>query len=91
MAVLQFSEDMLLRFTGFKVFFLIFRLAWSKDSRWIVSGSKDSTIKIWNTKHKKQAFDLPGHADEVFGVDWSPNGMQMASGGKDKMVRIWRN
>jgi ribosome assembly protein 4 len=66
-------------------------LSWSRDSKWIVSGSKDATIKIWNVKNKKLAYDLPGHADEVFGVDWSPNGVQMASGGKDKMVRIWKN
>jgi len=31
-----------------------------------VSGSKDSTLKVWTMKSKKMMFDLPGHADEVF-------------------------
>lgn len=36
-------------------------------------------------------FDLPGHADEVYGVDWSPDGMKVCSGGKDKLLKIWKN
>jgi WD40 repeat protein len=31
----------------------------------LVSGSKDSTLKIWDTRTKKIKTDLPGHADEV--------------------------
>ena len=34
--------------------------------------------------------DLPGHADEVYGVDWSPDGQRVASGGKDRALRLWR-
>jgi len=30
-----------------------------------VSGSKDSTLKVWTMKSRKMMFDLPGHADEV--------------------------
>ena len=37
-------------------------------------------------------FDLPGHADEVYGVDWAPIGGDKAvSGGKDCLVKIWRH
>lgn len=40
--------------------------AWSADSRLFVSGSKDSTLKVWDLRSKKLLMDLPGHADEVF-------------------------
>lgn len=55
----------------------------------MVSGSKDSTLKIWDLKGRKLMMDLPGHADEVFCLDWSGDGRRVSSGGKDRMLRIW--
>lgn len=43
----------------------VYQIAWSADSRLLVSGSSDSTLKVWDAKTKKLAVDLPGHADEV--------------------------
>lgn len=54
----------------------------------VVSGSKDSTLKVWNLKTHKLLYDLPGHADEVYAVDWSPDGTCVASGSKDKLVKV---
>ncbi len=69
----------------------MYRVAWSADSRLLVSGSKDTTLKVWDVKKCKLLFDLPGHADEVYAVDWSPNGEKVASGSKDQRLRIWAN
>nr|CAD7269079.1 unnamed protein product [Timema shepardi] len=66
----------------------VYQVAWSADSRLLVSGSSDSTLKVWSTKSKKLEIDLPGHADEVYAVDWSPDGARVASGGKDKVLRL---
>ncbi|GAA6232154.1 notchless protein homolog 1 [Lates japonicus] len=68
----------------------VYQVAWSADSRLLVSGSSDSTLKVWDIKTGKLNMDLPGHADEVYAVDWSPDGQRVASGGKDKCLRIWR-
>jgi ribosome assembly protein 4 len=57
----------------------------------LVSGSKDTTIKLWDVEKRKLMFDLPGHADEVYTIDWSPDGEKVSSGSKDRMLRIWRN
>lgn len=43
----------------------MYQIAWSADSRLLVSGSSDSTLKVWDAKTRKLAIDLPGHADEV--------------------------
>lgn len=40
----------------------VYQLAWSADSRLIVSGSADSTLKLWSVKNKKMEADLPGKA-----------------------------
>jgi ribosome assembly protein 4 len=69
----------------------IYQVAWSADSRLAISGSKDSTLKVWDIKTKKLMFDLPGHSDEIYAVDWSPDGDKVISGGKDKLVKIWKN
>lgn len=67
----------------------VYTVAWSSDSRQLVSGSKDSTVKNWDLKGMKG--DLPGHADEVYCVDWSPAGDRVVSGGKDRTLKIWRH
>ncbi|MFS7994305.1 putative transcription factor WD40-like family [Helianthus anomalus] len=38
---------------------------WSADSRLLLSGSKDSTLKVWDVRTQKLKQDLPGHEDEV--------------------------
>ncbi|KAG8389225.1 hypothetical protein BUALT_Bualt02G0206700 [Buddleja alternifolia] len=69
----------------------VYQISWSADSRLLLSGSKDSTLKarVWDIRTKKLKQDLPGHADEVFAVDWSPDGEKVASGGKDKVLKLW--
>jgi ribosome assembly protein 4 len=69
----------------------VYQVAFSADSRLLVSASKDTTLKCWNVRTGKLANDLPGHEDEVYAVDWSPDGRMVGSGGKDKAVRLWRN
>ena len=41
------------------------KVAWAADSRLLVSGSADSTLKLWSMETKKLHTDLPGHGDEV--------------------------
>jgi len=67
----------------------VYRLAWSSDSRLLLSGSEDTTNKVWDIAKQQLLKDLPGHEDVVYAVDWSPSGGRAASGGKDKIVRLW--
>lgn len=43
----------------------VYQCAWSADSRLLVTGSKDCTLKVWNARNGSLAMDLPGHEDEV--------------------------
>ena len=67
----------------------VYSVSFSGDSRLIVSGSSDSTLKLFEIATRKMLKDLPGHADEVYSVDWSPDGQKVVSGGKDKALRLW--
>ena len=67
----------------------VYRLAWSADSRMLVSASKDATVKIWDLRTYKIKSDLPGHTDEVYCVDFVAD--KVVSGGRDCVLKIWRN
>ncbi|CAM9884535.1 unnamed protein product, partial [Heterosigma akashiwo] len=70
----------------------VYQVAWSADSRLLVTASKDSTAKLWELRDLKRAKEtLPGHADEVYALDWSPNGTMVASGSKDRTIKIWKH
>lgn len=68
----------------------VYQIAWSADNRLLVSGSADSTLKVWDIINKKIMIDLPGHEDEVYAIDWSPDGVRVCSGGKDKVLKLWK-
>ncbi|XP_057512806.1 notchless protein homolog [Actinidia eriantha] len=67
----------------------VYQISWSADSRLLLSGSKDSTLKVWDIWTQKLKQDLTGHADEVFAVDWSLDGEKVASGGRDRVLKLW--
>ncbi|KAJ6487419.1 WD40-repeat-containing domain protein [Mycena vitilis] len=65
-------------------------VAYSADGKYIVSGSCDSTIRIWDAESGEQlGAPLEGHTDYVWSVAFSPNGKHIVSGSDDKSVRIW--
>jgi ribosome assembly protein 4 len=64
----------------------VYRVAWSADSRILVSASKDSTLKLWDLRTFKIRLDLPGHTDEVYCVDFIAD--KVVSGGRDKTVKM---
>ncbi|KAJ5121983.1 hypothetical protein N7526_008920 [Penicillium atrosanguineum] len=59
------------------------------DGSLIASGSKDSTIGLWNTATGTTRPQLYGHTRSVESVAFSPDGLLIASGSKDETIRLW--
>ena len=54
----------------------------------LVSGSADTTIKIWNTEGETVKRTLTGHTEYVFALKILNNG-DLASGSGDGTIKVW--
>lgn len=63
---------------------------YSPDKRFIVSASKDKTLKIWDARFGKEIYTLTGHTDIVKACSYSPDGSRIVSSGNDQTLKIWR-
>jgi WD40 repeat protein/predicted Ser/Thr protein kinase len=68
-------------------------VAFSPDGRRIVSGSGDSTVKVWDAETGQETLTLTGHSWRVMSVSFSPDGKQIVSGGGDfgkpGEIKVW--
>jgi COMPASS component SWD3 len=55
----------------------------------IVSGSEDGSVVLWDVKSKAVVQRLSGHEGVVFSVD--VHGDTMVSAGQDKAIKVYRN
>lgn len=67
----------------------IYSLAWSQDSRQVVSASQDGKLIVWNalTTYKIHAIPLRSHW--VMTCAYSPSGNLVACGGLDNMCSVY--
>ena len=67
----------------------VISVAFSPDSKTIVSGSSDKTVRLWGTNGKPIGQPFRGHESSVYSVAFSPDGKTIVSGSEDKTVRLW--
>ena len=64
-------------------------MAFSPTGRFIASGSRDKTVKVWMLETGQAELTLTGHTEEVNSVAFSPDGSFLASGSCDRTVKVW--
>ncbi|KAK3353868.1 WD40-repeat-containing domain protein [Lasiosphaeria hispida] len=64
-------------------------VAFSPDSKLIISGSADKTVKIWDAATGSCMQTLKGHSNGVHSAAFSPDSRLIISGSADKTVKIW--
>ncbi|KAF9232614.1 WD40-repeat-containing domain protein [Melanogaster broomeanus] len=61
----------------------------SHDGNWVVSGSGDHTIILWDAESGAMVRVLKGHLGTVQSVHFSSDSKRIASGSTDNTVRVW--
>ncbi|TEY39704.1 hypothetical protein BOTCAL_0453g00080 [Botryotinia calthae] len=64
-------------------------VAFSADSKLLASGSRDHTIKIWDTATGTLQQTLKGHSNWIFSIAFSTDSKLLASGSGDRTIKIW--
>ena len=57
--------------------------------KWIVSGSDDKTLKIWNLLDQKCVATLEGHSHNVDSVCFDPDLNVIISCSEDETIKVW--
>ena len=68
---------------------LVYSVAFSPDSRRLVTTAEDGIARVWDTATGARLHDLVGHASRVLCAVFSPDGKRIATGGHDHNVRLW--
>jgi len=67
----------------------VYSVAFDPQGGTLASGSRDSTVKLWEVRSGKLLRTLEGHKDAVDSVAFDPQGGTLASGGHDSTVKLW--
>ena len=65
-------------------------IAVTSGRRYIVSGSKDKTVRILGLQDKKQKVVLYGHTSEIISITINKDSKYIVSAGRDDGVKIWK-
>jgi WD40 repeat protein len=68
---------------------VVFRVAWSSDSKQFGTASADHTCAIVNTHTLEVATRFAGHSKPVLAIQFLPGDQRVASAGVDQSIRIW--
>lgn len=64
-------------------------LAFSQDSKEIITGGRDRVAKVWETATGRQLFTLEGHEGAVTSVSFSPDGSRILTRCDPGFLRVW--
>ena len=61
----------------------------SSDGQFALSGSWDSTLRLWDLSTGQTTRRFVGHTKDVLSVAFSADNRQIVSGSRDKTIKLW--
>src|SRR5690606_4162650 len=65
------------------------RAVFSHDSRWLLSGGFDTTVRLWDVQTGSELIRMEGHESWVSDVAFTPDACRAISASADGTIRIW--
>ncbi|MCL2116096.1 MAG: RyR domain-containing protein, partial [Methanobrevibacter sp.] len=67
----------------------VLSVCFSSKDKYIVSGSYDMSVHVWDLETQEEIAQLKGHENGVNSVHFSSNDKYIVSGSDDRTVRVW--
>lgn len=67
----------------------VLSVVFSRDGRYLATGSQDTSVRIWDVSSGRSIHILEGHAAEVGGLVFTPDGKLLLSSSEDGMLILW--
>jgi len=64
-------------------------LAFSPDSKSLISGGGDSDAIVWDVATRSLRHRLKGHTDDIYAVGFTPDSARAVTGSTDHTLRLW--
>lgn len=67
----------------------VLSLSINTEGTWLLSGSKDTTVKLTDIEKAKMIYDIRAHKNSVITVSFSPRNKHFCTGSGDRSIKIW--
>eukprot|EP01090_Pellita_catalonica_P012787 TRINITY_DN2864_c0_g1_i1.p1 TRINITY_DN2864_c0_g1~~TRINITY_DN2864_c0_g1_i1.p1 ORF type:complete len:396 (+),score=38.22 TRINITY_DN2864_c0_g1_i1:45-1232(+) len=68
----------------------VYDVAWAPDSQYLISGSTDNSVRIWDTLSSKEVQVIRDHSHFVQGLAWDPLKEYIATQSSDRSCHIYK-
>lgn len=64
-------------------------LCFSPDGKFLLSGSRDAHLQLYETESMKSVMRIPAHNYAIYAISFDPSGKYFATASRDKTVKLW--
>lgn len=68
---------------------VVYAAAFSPDGQYVLTGSGDHTVRLWEAASGRQVRSFSGHDDALNAAVFSPDGQYVLTGSADQTARLW--